>query len=127
MAKRSIRKPSQELLQSVKLKPTYRYESFPLLRTTRSEPGPYFNTPRLAYSSMNDSPPVYPRSPNSVNEHSGASKQMSLSYTSIRAINYFFGVSVHPYSLPLPFIKRRSFILSNISCCRWDCWVYHSY
>ncbi len=89
------RKPSKELLETVKLRPTY--VSFPTPRSGRSPLGPYFNTPRVAYSSIDHSPPLYQTTPDSINEYFGSIKKLSVFGASLTGINYFIGVKLTEY------------------------------
>lgn len=86
------RKPSKELLETVKLRPTY--VSFPTLRNGRSPVGPYFNTPKVGYSSIDNSPPIFITSPDSVASYFESIGKMGVFSTTMSSINYFIGVSV---------------------------------
>lgn len=97
---RSHRKPSKEVLESVRLRPSY--FSFPRDGTT-SPSTLCIKAPKYTYSSIDSSPPIYLPSPESPPRFIESLGKISILSATLNSINYFIGIGVlgMPYTLKL--------------------------
>ncbi len=104
------RKPSLEMLESVKLKPTY--FSFPSPNAGRSPTIPSFRFPQYGYYSLHvetnaklHESTAIPSPKSCISDHTNNNKRTTIMGTVVNFANYFVGV--------------------RTSCASWLCYLYH--